>query len=38
MFYKNCLETTQLENRINQLEKYKVNMIVTATGFEPTTT
>ena len=38
MFYKNCLETTQLENRINQLEKYKVNMIVTVTGFEPTTT
>ena len=24
--YKNCLETTQIESKINQLEKYKINI------------
>ena len=26
--YKNCLKTTHLENKINQLEKNKVNIII----------
>ena len=24
--YKNCLEATQLQNKINHLEKYKINV------------
>ena len=24
--YKNCLEATQLQNKINHLEKYKINI------------
>ena len=27
-YYKYCLESTQLENKINQLEKYKLNIYI----------